>query len=57
MAANPAPQLRMIKRLLTENGSATDLDEVQRRETELLRECWQTQEHRDAVAAFLARRR
>jgi len=55
IAANPAPQLRMIKRLLTENASETDLDAVQRRESELLRECWRSPEHREAVQAFLAR--
>ena len=55
IAANPGPQLRMIKRLLTENASETDLDVVQRRESELLRECWRSPEHREAVRAFLAR--
>ena len=45
----------MIKRLLTENASETDLDAVQRRESELLRECWRSPEHREAVQAFLAR--
>ena len=55
IAANPGPQLRMIKRLLTENASETDLDAVQRRESELLRECWRSPEHRVAVQAFLAR--
>jgi enoyl-CoA hydratase/carnithine racemase len=55
IAANPAPQLRMTKRLLTENASETDLEAVQRRESELLRECWSSPEHRDAVQAFLAR--
>jgi enoyl-CoA hydratase/carnithine racemase len=55
IAANPGPQLRMIKRLLTENASETDLEAVQRRESELLRECWRSPEHREAVQAFLAR--
>jgi enoyl-CoA hydratase/carnithine racemase len=55
-AANPDPQLRMIKELLSRNGSETDLGLVQRRETERLRECWKTPEHAEAVAAFLARR-
>ena len=53
IAANPQPQLRMIKRLLTENASETDLDAVQRRESELLRECWRSPEHHEAVQAFL----
>ena len=43
------------KRLLTENASETDLDAVQRRESELLRECWRSPEHREAVQAFLSR--
>jgi enoyl-CoA hydratase/carnithine racemase len=46
----------MIKRLLTENGSETDLDEVQRRESVLLRECWRSPEHHEAVQAFLQKR-
>ncbi|MDX1650744.1 MAG: enoyl-CoA hydratase-related protein [Myxococcota bacterium] len=55
-AANPDPQLRMIKRLLTENAAETDLRQVQRRESELLRRCWETPEHREAVAAFREKR-
>lgn len=55
-AANPDPQLRMIKRLLTDNAAESDLPAVQRRETELLRECWKTPEHEEAVAAFLEKR-
>jgi enoyl-CoA hydratase/carnithine racemase len=54
LGANPAPQLRMIKRLLTENAAETDLRLVQRRESKLLRECWETPEHKAAVQAFLA---
>jgi enoyl-CoA hydratase/carnithine racemase len=57
IAGNPAPQLRMIKQLLTRNGSATDLGEVQRSETALLRECWKTPEHHAAVRAFLEKAR
>jgi len=53
ISSNPAPQLRMVKGLLTNNGSETDLDEVQRRESELLRECWKTPEHKEAVKNFL----
>ena len=56
IAANPAPQLAMIKTLLTENGAATDLAAVQRRESALLRECWRTPEHKEAVQAFLEKR-
>ena len=56
IGANPAPQLRMTKQLLTQNGSATDLSEIQRAETRLLRECWETPEHKEAVRAFLEKR-
>jgi len=56
IAANPDPQLRMIKDLLTANAADGDLTSVQRRETELLRRCWETPEHREAVSAFLERR-
>ena len=55
-AANPDPQLRMTKELLTVNGSDTDLTTVQERESALLRDCWKTPEHREAVAAFIAKR-
>jgi enoyl-CoA hydratase/carnithine racemase len=56
IAANPDPQLRMIKELLTRNASETDYDEVQRRESELLRVCWKSAEHAEAVKAFLEKR-
>jgi enoyl-CoA hydratase/carnithine racemase len=56
IAANPHRQLRMIKRLLTANASETDLGAVQERESELLRECWRSPEHRQAVEAFLGER-
>jgi enoyl-CoA hydratase/carnithine racemase len=56
IGGNPAPQLRMTKQLLTRNGSATDLGEIQRAETRLLRECWKTPEHAEAVRAFLEKR-
>jgi len=56
IAANPDPQLRMIKALLSESSMATDIKAVQRRETEMLRECWKTPEHREAVEAFLEKR-
>jgi enoyl-CoA hydratase/carnithine racemase len=55
-AENPAPQLQMIKQLLTDNGNATELDEVQRREGAALQVAFKTPEHREAVAAFLEKR-
>ena len=56
IAANPRPQLRMVKRLLSENGSETDLRRVQEREMRLLRECYESPEHKEAVQAFLEKR-
>ncbi len=56
IAANPDPQLRMIKELLTRNGSSTELGAVQRLESEMLRRCWESPEHREAVSAFLEKR-
>ena len=55
-AANPDLQLSMIKSLLTENLVESDLTEVQRRETRLLTKCWESDEHKEAVAAFLEKR-
>ncbi len=53
IAENPGPQLRMVKELLTKNGSETDLTKAQERESALLRECWKTPEHKKAVENFL----
>ena len=55
-AANPTPQLRWVKQMLTENGSATDLSQVQEREGALLQAAYKTPEHKEAVAAFLEKR-
>jgi enoyl-CoA hydratase/carnithine racemase len=55
-AANADPQLRMTKQLLTENMVETDLALVQRREHQMLLECWKSPEHAEAVAAFLEKR-
>lgn len=57
IAANPAPQLGMIKQLLTANGSRSDLGAVQKMEAEYLMRCYRTPEHKEAVAAFLAKRK
>ncbi len=56
IAANPDPQLRMIKDLLTRNGTEPDLKAVQSRELELLKRCYETPEHKEAVRAFMERR-
>jgi enoyl-CoA hydratase/carnithine racemase len=56
IAANPAPQLRWVKELLTLNGSETDLSLVQQREMERLAQAYVSPEHKEAVAAFLEKR-
>ena len=56
IAGNPPPQLQMIKELLTANSAETDLRVIQDRESRLLRECWTTPEHKEAVSAFLEKR-
>jgi len=55
-AANPAPQLRMIKELLSQNGSDTDFAAIQGREVAALERAYRTPEHREAVQAFLEKR-
>ncbi len=55
-AANPDPQLRMIKQLLTVNGAGVDLDVVQGRELSALQQAYTTPEHHEAVAAFMEKR-
>jgi enoyl-CoA hydratase/carnithine racemase len=56
IAANPGPQLRWIKELLTENGSETDLAKVQQRELARLQDARRSPEHKEAVSAFLEKR-
>ena len=55
IGANPGPQLRMTKQLLTRNGADPDLVAVQKRESELLRRCWESPEHAEAVRGFLGK--
>ena len=55
-AANPSPQLRMIKELLSQNGSDTDFTAIQQREIAALEQAYRTPEHREAVQAFLEKR-
>lgn len=56
MSANPSPQLRWIKQLLTENGVEGDLGTVQRRELAFLEKARVSAEHKEAVQAFLEKR-
>ncbi len=57
MAQNPARQMRMVKALFTQNGSDEDLDAVLARETEALELAYQSPEHKEAVNAFLEKRK
>jgi len=56
IAANPAPQLLWTKQLLTQNSAEADLDLVQDRESAILRDCWKSPEHAEAVSAFADKR-
>ncbi len=57
IAANPRPQLQLIKELLTQNAAETDLELVQDREDTLNRtRCVPSPEHQEAVAAFREKR-
>ena len=55
-AENPPTAVRMIKQLLTENGADGDLKAVQRRELELLRQAMASDDHAEAIAAFMEKR-
>lgn len=56
IARNPSRQLRWIKELLTQNGTESDLTEVQRREMARLETCYSSPEHKEAVDAFINKR-
>jgi enoyl-CoA hydratase/carnithine racemase len=56
IAANPGRQVQWTKALLTQNALEPDNSVVQDLETELLRLCWATEEHAEAVAAFVDKR-
>ncbi|WP_419862729.1 enoyl-CoA hydratase/isomerase family protein [Candidatus Poriferisodalis sp.] len=55
-AENPPTMLQLTKQLLSVNGSDTDLAAVQRRELEALNVARASDDHREAVAAFLEKR-
>ncbi len=57
IAANPGPQLRWIKQLIDENGCDQDLLAVQKREGTMLQKAYATAEHKEAVAAFMEKRK
>lgn len=53
LARAPTRMVRMTKRLLRQNFAETDIGKVWQRESDTLRECFGSQEHHDAVNAFL----
>ena len=57
MAGNPSRHLRWVKELLTANGAETDIAKVQQREGEVLAQAYASAEHKEAVDAFLAKRK
>jgi len=57
MADNPSPQMRMTKQLLTQNACTTDLAAAQAAEVQMLRQCYASAEHKEAVDAFLNKRK
>ena len=56
MGDNPLASVRHIKKLLTANASDSDLKAVQKREMEALQECYVSEEHKEAISAFLEKR-
>lgn len=56
-AENPTPQLRWIKQLLSQNANETDTRVVQQREVAMLQEAYASAEHKEAVAAFMEKRK
>ncbi len=55
-AANPPAAVRMIKELLTANGVDGDLAAVQRRELQSLKVAMKSDDHQEAIAAFMEKR-
>ena len=56
IAANPGRQVQWTKELLTLNALEPDTRRIQQRESEMLRRCWVSDEHAEAVAAFIEKR-
>jgi 2-(1,2-epoxy-1,2-dihydrophenyl)acetyl-CoA isomerase len=54
---NPGPQLRWIKGLITENATDSDYESAMRKEGVAFAKAQQSPEHRQAVAAFMEKRK
>tara|TARA_B100000700_G_C14943448_1_gene807942 strand:+ start:550 stop:1341 length:792 start_codon:yes stop_codon:yes gene_type:complete len=57
MGENPPAALRKVKTLITDNMVESDLGLVQSRELKALSVCYDTPEHKEAINAFLEKRR
>ena len=57
IAANAPASLRWTKQLLTRNACEPDLAKVQEREIAALEQAYQSAEHKEAVAAFIEKRK
>ncbi len=56
MGENPRSALLQIKQLLTQNATETDIRLIQKREGEALEVCYASNEHKEAITAFLEKR-
>ena len=56
MGENPQVALGMVKSLITANMAESDMLEAQRREMVALLKCYESAEHKEAIAAFLEKR-
>lgn len=56
LAQVPTRMARMTKSLLLKNQAESDISKIWQRESDALRECFASQEHHDAVQAFLSSR-
>lgn len=56
MGENPQAALLMVKQLITENMAEADTGQVQKRELNALMQCYETPEHKEAIAAFIEKR-
>lgn len=56
MGENPQVALGMVKDLITANMAESDLKEVQKRELGALTQCYESAEHKEAIAAFIDKR-
>ena len=57
IAENPSRQLRMTKQLISQNACETDMKAAQKREIDALKICYTSAEHKEAVDAFLNKRK